>query len=122
MTTLADLPSVVQEALSTWQFFRKLGYTSEQIFTGSDGEKIVVQVKWRGMVFTIGVGPANGMSTDDWAVLWSDAADVQNEAPDEDLDRMWESSVVLNNGESVLTAMTDQGIFWPQHPKFCELN
>ena len=122
MTALADLLPVVREALSSWQFFRRLGYTSQQIFTGSDGEKIVVQVKWRGEIFTIGVGPAKGISNEEWPELWSDAAEVLNSAPDEEMHRMWESSDVLRNTVDLLVAMERQGIYWPEHPDFRNLN
>ena len=121
MAGLPDLSNVVRELLCTWQFFRQLGYTSDQIYAGVDDGKAYMQAKWRGMTFTYGAGQTT-MSIKEFATVWESAADTMREASVSDLDEMWDTSKVYAIAPAILAKMAQKGIYWPNHERFKDLN
>jgi hypothetical protein len=121
MSKLTDLSGMLQETLSAWQFFRQLGYTSEQIFVGVDGEKVVVQVQWRDLTYNLAVDRTT-MTLTEWSTIWDHASETLAAATDSELDEMWYASKILQLSPLVLTNMEEAGIYWPKHDDFKDLN
>ena len=118
---LADLPGVVREALCGWQFFRQLGYTAQQIFTGCNDGSVYVEARWRGMTFVLNIGMSD-MALEEWTQVWERAAALIQTVDHAEFDELWRASMILADATDVLIAMVDKGIYWPDHKNFRKLN
>lgn len=118
---LRELDEELIEALNVWQFYRQLGFTADQIFAGLDSGIIYVVVKWRGFDFSIAASKWEG-TEGEFVQAWSAAADIFNAASHEELDEIWQASSILARSPGALIAMTEKGIFWPDHENFRNLN
>ncbi len=117
MQKLSDLSNLLQETLSVWQFFRQIGYTSDQIFAGVDGEKVIVQVQWRDMTYSIASAKTT-MTLNEWVTIWTHACEVLAAASPTELDEMWYASKILQISPRALISMEEAGIYWPDHGDF----
>ena len=123
---VSELPTEIQEALCAWQAFRRLGYTSEQIFAihanAPTGDSAVfIKVIWRDMDFIYSIAKT-ALTRTEFTAMWEQAAAAVQTENEKDLGKMWKNSEVLKRSVELLAALEHKGIFWPKHPDFINLN
>jgi len=136
--TLRDHHEVILEALCLHEVFRRLGFSSEQIFVQlactADPNRLVffdraktgdlcvhVVLRAQGLEYTGGIGPLP-VAEDDWEQTWTDATVAWNAAPEAEMKKIWERSRVLKTSFNVMMALQAKGFRIPSLAASCESN
>jgi len=118
---LSDLEPLIREALSTWQLFRRLGFSSDDIYIALNEGSLLITVKWRGKGFSVRVG-ATEMTPQMLAQVWDHAAGVMATADPDELQSDWDNSAAAKEMPGIVLKLELLEIYWPNHSKFQEMN
>jgi len=98
------------EAYATHEAFRRLGFSSDQIFVHRNPAPLLdlmVVVRHHGTQFAVSVGRVE----DDWQTRWGDmVALVRSDPGDHDLRHIWESSLISRHTVGLILDLEAKGI------------
>ncbi len=118
MKHITQVAPLLQEALCFHEMFRRLGFTSDQIFLelGIDDVKFVptlfVKIECPDGEFRLSLGPCT-LSADELRVDYKEATEIFINALEEDLQELWCNSIAYQNAPVIVTAFTKKGIRIP---------
>lgn len=115
MTLLDSFPRPLLEALAAHETLRKMGFTPDQIFIHQNPPPlldIAVVLRHHGKQFAITVGE---YAAEDWLDKWKELVELFNskQLPEDEMDRLYESSLTGSNHVSLLLALRRKGITPP---------
>ena len=112
--TLADVPKPLREALAAHEFFRRVGYPSDDLYIvygdKDGGTTVTVQARWGEDKKAHAVIGACGYSAEDFGVMWAFAVDTWHAASMEDAVAMWRSSDMYRNASTAFTELAKRGM------------
>lgn len=112
---LSSVPSAFKEAVGTFEAFRKLGFTPDEIkyHLNPDGNMFVL-LEAQGKSFAVAVGQVS-MTVEQWKQAWSDLITAINDGsvPQQDLDAWWACCRPHIEAAAFLEALIMKGIDLP---------
>ena len=119
---LADFPKPYRDAFAHWHAFRKLGFSSDDLFFGFgtvDGatDTVHLQLKSQGETFTVIAGRLPGHSYKVVTDTWGKFAILVNDASDDDRERCFRDHLIGQSHDYFMTfalAIQAKGILVPE--------
>lgn len=106
-----ELEQVLNEALATFEAYRRLGFTSDEIFFTLDSVNIFMVLQTQGKEFTITCGPRGVLDANQITAEWNKKAEAWNgtmTAPERE--QIWISSFVASHCGSLIDGLMRKGI------------
>lgn len=113
-----DLPKTIQEGLATFEGFRRLKFTAEEIFAEYEdaGPHLMMTIKpVGGGGFCFRIGTLEGMTYDEFIETWTMAAVKLNthSFKQQDLDELWNNSIFRMMRGTILATLAQRGMLRP---------
>lgn len=110
---LADYPPVYRELYAMHEFFRRLGFPSDNLNVLMDRENNVGYVlSWKGQEHTIRLGKIIGITQPEFFAVWGEIIELINGGTieEEELQDAWYGSVIFQRKEEVMQNMIARGL------------
>lgn len=109
------------ECFATHEAFRRLGFTSDELFVGFGNvsgidDVLHVQLQSQDKTFTVPVAKMPGVKYEDAMATWQAFAHSLPGMNESELQRRWESSSIRKNSVMFLMALIDKGFVIPGNP------
>lgn len=109
-------PFEIRATLAAWQFFRTLGFPSENIFVGLINGKILIAIKKLQKDFSISVSSSD-MEKEMFEKLWIYVAESINTIPEWQLKKNYQELITIEKIHTVVTALRNADIEIPNSLK-----
>ncbi|MFI5296670.1 MAG: hypothetical protein ACHREM_01115 [Polyangiales bacterium] len=107
---LQDLGYELREMLCVFESFRRLGFTSDQIFAAHDGTRVSIVLQYAGgLQFVVRVGETQ-LSEAAFKASWEAAAVAWNLGSEAVLDRLWSQSDAREQLVPLVSALRLKGV------------
>ena len=103
---------ILPEVWAVFEFFRRLGYKSDDLYLLSDpGGVIGWQLQHEGKQYTVTVLELGDVDGAQFQQAWGEYCSriMNHQVPEEELQRAWEESAILRNSEGILLDMRQKG-------------
>lgn len=105
------LEQVLNEALASFEAYRRLGFPSEEIFFIMDATNVFMVLKTQGKEFTIVCGPRGDLEGNQIIDEWNKRANAWNGTMTTmEREEIWTSSFVANHCGSLIDGLLHKGI------------
>ncbi len=117
MNRVSSLAPVFHEVFGAFEFFRRLGYTSEEITVVAEKNRVYVCVTEEGKNFFLKIGEHN-LSAEEFSSQWNSACDMWNlQLQDSEAREVLSQSHVFELSVPILQSMVARGFGrWKQRP------
>lgn len=110
---LDDQPAEIQTAFAFWQALRSLGFSSDDLWVGMAGQRVIVQVQQNGQGYTLAMG-TTAMTQVEFERLWLNFAESLADIPEEDMKANCFKWVTEERWAEMLRALVMAGVTLPE--------
>ena len=124
IVSVSDFPEPIREALALHGIFRRMGYSSDDIYFHADPvtRMIAMQLQHGGKTFTVSTGTLTGYSRDEIIEMWQKAGECWNAASQEEAQRIVGTSKARMDLVMMVAAMIERGFEVPEGCRQGRLN
>lgn len=106
---------VLEQALAVFEAFRRLGFTSDEIFFTLDSVHVFMTLRTQGREFVITCGPYGPLTPREATDQWNEMAREWNGPMTEtERQRIWGQSFIFNQGGDLIRGLVRKGIQIPK--------
>ena len=122
--SVGEFPEPIREALALHGIFRRMGYSSDDIFFHADPVTRIVamQLQHEGKTFTVSTGSLMLYSRDEIIEMWQKAGECWNKTSEEEALRIVGNSKARMNLVMMVAAMIERGFEVPEGYRNGRLN
>lgn len=117
----SDLPKSVRQALGCYEGFRRLGFEPDVIFFiyMQHQQELFCVLSTQGKEFKINCGPLQ-VTREQWEAMATFIPKLQKVFSEEDLQRIWEESMIFERSLEFLVRIKSKGIEIPKEREWFE--